>query len=184
MVELAPIKRKRTQDQEEEIKKMDIEGDDNISDLSSHLEDMDIDEIDKEDTDILSERSILMDQKIQVKETTIEEEIRKRENIKSNVEIAKIAEKKVGIEYVKKSNKSRKQKSKDARKKVNKRKRIVKCDENEVLQVPNLKQVPLACSHLVNNGDVVYVVPGDGACCPNCAAAFFFQDEVFGTKLR
>ena len=28
------------------------------------------------------------------------------------------------------------------------------------------------------------MVPGDGACAPNCAAAFFFQDEVFGPKLR
>ena len=30
----------------------------------------------------------------------------------------------------------------------------------------------------------MYIVPGDGACAPNSAAAFFFQDEVFGLKLR
>ena len=29
-----------------------------------------------------------------------------------------------------------------------------------------------------------YVVPGDGCCGPNCAAAFLFQDEIFGPKLR
>ena len=58
-------------------------------------------------------------------------------------------------------------------------------NETEVLiKVPNLKNIPPGCRHLVNHGDVVYVVPGDGACCPNCAAAFLFHDEVFGPKLR
>ena len=32
--------------------------------------------------------------------------------------------------------------------------------------------------------DVLYTVPGDGCCGPNCAAAFLFEDEVFGPKLR
>ena len=73
----------------------------------------------------------------------------------------------------------KKQKSKDTRKKLNKRKRESVTKECEVtFKVPNLKSVPHGCLHLVNEGDVVYVVPGDGACCPNCAAAFLFQDEV------
>ena len=51
-------------------------------------------------------------------------------------------------------------------------------------KVPNIKDVPHGCTHLVNKGDAVYVVPGDGACFPNCASAFLFQDEVFGPNLR
>ena len=52
---------------------------------------------------------------------------------------------------------------------------------NEVLfKVPNLKNIPPGCRHLVNQGDIAYVFPGDVACYPNCAAAFFFYDEVFG----
>ena len=51
-------------------------------------------------------------------------------------------------------------------------------------KVPNIKPVPENCLHLVNEGDLVYTVPGDGCCGPNCAAAFFFHDELFGPKLR
>ena len=36
----------------------------------------------------------------------------------------------------------------------------------------------------MNEGDLVYAVPGNGCCGPNCAAAFLFHDEVFGAKLR
>ena len=36
----------------------------------------------------------------------------------------------------------------------------------------------------MNNDDVVYVVPGDGACGSNCAAAFLFGDEKYGRRLR
>ena len=50
--------------------------------------------------------------------------------------------------------------------------------------VPNIKDVPENCKHLVKKGDVVYVVPGDGCCGPNCGAAWLFKDEVFGKKLR
>ena len=48
----------------------------------------------------------------------------------------------------------------------------------------NLKAVPENCRHLVQEGDVLYVVPGDGCCGPNCTAALLFHDEVFGPKLR
>ena len=68
-----PIKRKQKQHTEEEIQKMDIENDGNISDLSSQLEDMDIDDLDKDDKEMNFERSDLMDQKIQDKDKRIEE---------------------------------------------------------------------------------------------------------------
>ena len=50
--------------------------------------------------------------------------------------------------------------------------------------VPNIREIPVNCKHLVKKDDVLYVVPGDGACGPNCRAAFLFEDEVFGPKLR
>ena len=36
----------------------------------------------------------------------------------------------------------------------------------------------------MNKDDVLYLVPGDGCCGPNCASAFLFQDEVYGPNLR
>ena len=36
----------------------------------------------------------------------------------------------------------------------------------------------------MENEDVLYLVPGDGCCGPNCAAAFLFRDEVYGPSLR
>ena len=50
--------------------------------------------------------------------------------------------------------------------------------------IPNIKEVPKNCEHLVGKDHVVYQVPGDGACAPSCGAAFLFEDEVFGHKLR
>ena len=67
-------------------------------------------------------------------------------------------------------------------------KRTITNNQNQIpnyrFQIPNTSPVPDNCIHLVNEGDIVYVVPGDGCCGPNCAAAFLFQDEVFGPKLR
>ena len=37
---------------------------------------------------------------------------------------------------------------------------------------------------MVEYNDVIYIVPGDGCCGPNAAAAFLFHDEVFGPMLR
>ena len=44
--------------------------------------------------------------------------------------------------------------------------------------VPNIKEVPTNCKHLVDSDDVLYSVPGDGCCGPNCGAALLFEDEV------
>ena len=97
----------------------------------------------------------------------------------------KSSETQIKLDQERKGRKTRKQKSKNIRKNSNKAKKRKLSNENEVLfKVPNLKTIPPGCQHLVNPGDIVYVVPGDGACCPNCAAAFFFHDEVFGPKLR
>ena len=55
---------------------------------------------------------------------------------------------------------------------------------NKVLNVKNIKEVPENCKHLVGEDDVVYEVPGDGACGPNSGAAHLFEDENEGPKLR
>ena len=53
-----------------------------------------------------------------------------------------------------------------------------------VSDIPNIRKVPDNCKHLVDKDDVLYLVPGDGCCGPNCASAFLFEDEVYGPQLR
>ena len=79
-----------------------------------------------------------------------------------------------------------KQKSKAAKKRMNnKKKKEPDTKSQAVYKIPNLKNIPHGCRHLVKEGDLVYEVPGDGACYPNSSAAFIFHhDEVFGPKLR
>ena len=93
--------------------------------------------------------------------------------------------KKKELEQSMKQQKRQKQQNKDEKKKRNKKKSVqVKDCKEGYNDNPNIKPVPLSCLHLVNDDDVVYVVPGNGCCGPNCACAFLFQDEVFGPKLR
>ena len=51
-------------------------------------------------------------------------------------------------------------------------------------RIDNIKDVPENCKKLVNENDVVYVVPGDGRCAQNSAAALLFHDEKFGPGLK
>ena len=71
---------------------------------------------------------------------------------------------------------------KDERKRS--RKKSIKSEKVVTYRVPNIKPIPRNISHLVNKGDVLYVVPGDGSCAPSSASAFLFKDEVFGTQLK
>ena len=63
--------------------------------------------------------------------------------------------------------------------KKTKQKEYVKTEENK-----NIREVPTNCKHLVEKDTVLYLVPGDGCCGPNCGAAFLFHDESLGPKLR
>ena len=83
--------------------------------------------------------------------------------------------------------KKSKQATKDLKKKEKKRKQSLQIHSPNIkrkFKFPNLRDIPENCKHLVNKGDVLYVVPGDGCCGPNCAAALLFGDEIFGPKLR
>ena len=50
--------------------------------------------------------------------------------------------------------------------------------------ISNIKEIPENCKHLVQEEDVLYVVPGDGCCGPNCGAALLLGDEAYGPMLR
>jgi hypothetical protein len=143
---------------------------------------MDIDDMENEDT--YAQRSDQMDEKVKAKQNRLVEEERKRSQHKRDLEKVKNTEKLIKIEKLKKVNKLRKQKSKALKRKNKKKEKEFQSESEFVYKVPNLRNVPSSCQHLVNKDDLVYVVPGDGTCCPNCAAAFFFHDEVFGPKLR
>ena len=164
---------------------MDVDCDDNASDKSVQFEDMEIESFGATEEETPDERRAKMDKKIEDKKKQMEQDEIVKENLKREIESKKKAVRQQKLEKTRKDIKLKKQKSKDTRKRINKRKKSGILEELDLgYNVPNLKEVPAGCLHLVNKEDVIYEVPGDGACCPNCAAAFFFQDEVFGPKLR
>ena len=180
-----PNKKKRKQNQEEEVHSIDTDNDDNISvdDLSFKLEDMEIDPFEEE---IVSELSKQMDDKIKEKEKKNEEEEHMLKTKLKDVEYKKRKAADIKANKAQQLKKKQKQRKTDIKKKEKKKMKMnedEKVDKNQIL-LPNIRDVPKNCKHLVKDGDMVYVVPGDGCCGPNCAAAFLFQDEVFGPKLR
>ena len=167
---------KRSDSEEMEI---DENTSEEIKDLSFKLEDMEIDTINKDE-----EISNMVDRKIIEKAKRIEGEERLSDlKLKAN-EIKKKKEEEVNIEKTRKLNKMRKQKIKDEKKKRNKKDKNKSKNEVFVSKIPNIRQVPKNCIHLVKKNDLLYVVPGDGKCGPSSASAFLFGDEVFGGKLR
>ena len=85
----------------------------------------------------------------------------------------------------KRKDQKEKQNLKDTRKSTNRKMR--KAEESvktNIDRIPNVVNVPKNCQHLVGDNDVIYQVPGNGACGPNSAAAHLFSDEIFGPNLR
>ena len=78
----------------------------------------------------------------------------------------------------------KRQKRKDERKRSQKKNKSNKTNTISDKIIPNLKTIPKNIAHLVEKGDMVYCVPGDGACGPNSISAHLFKDEVYGSKLR
>lgn len=139
-----------------------------IIDLSQSFEEMEIDISDKEEQ-VLKERSKMMDEKVMAKQRKIDEDVENFLNKKEKIIIKDNQKRKEINQEVLKSAKQNKQK-------------VHKKNEKGVFKY--LREVPANCKTLVKEGDLVYVVPGDGACGPNSAAAHLFQDEVFGPRLR
>ena len=127
-----------------------------------------------------------MDDKIKEKARKHEERDLLSQVEKETKNVKKRKAKEVKEESVKQSKKKQKQKEKDDKKKERKKQKASvkssKCGRRFIIS--NIKDIPDNCKHLVKQGDVLYVVPGDGCCGPNCAAAFLFSDEVFRPKLR
>ena len=143
-----------------------------IIDLSESIEEMEVDNYEKEEN-VLRERSKLMDEKVIKKQKKNDEEIenylKKKENAPKDTENIKV---------------TKQAKTKNI---LKQKKQMTKTDKNvnaTKYESKNLKEVPENCKHLVNKGDLVYTVPGDGACGPNSAAAHLFQDEGMGPILR
>ena len=164
---------------------------DKIKDISLELEEMEIDDSDyEEEKKILLQRSNLNDKKVKVREKRVEEEEKKIRDRKSELESKKRMEKERDILKVVKETKKKKQKVKDSKKKARKLNKFKKTNDESAMEngdgcsIPNIQNIPNNCKHLVNENDVLYVVPGDGCCGPNCGSAFLFEDEVFGPKLR
>ena len=158
----------------------------------SVTEDMDIDpeetseevEMDYQETE-QSIRSKLMDEKIKTREERINEEEKKYQEIKVIRENSRREIKENAVEKQKQEMKQKRQRKKDEKKRKRKEKEVSKPDfEKDKKNVPNIKPIPKNIAHLVNKGDKVYCVPGDGACGPNSISAHLFKDEVFGSKLR
>ena len=156
---------------------MEIE--ENVLSLSVQLEEKDIEKMDiDEEFMVQKELSNKMDKKVMEKQQKNDESEKKwAENKLAREKSKKDNEKKI-IENEKKMNKIQKQRSKD------KRKRDAKKNKTIYGTVHNIKEVPINCKTFVNEGDKIYIVPGNGACAPNSAAVHLFQDESFGPRLR
>ena len=129
-------------------------------------------------------RSKLMDQKIIAKALEQEQKEQMFQQKRRTIELEKKKMEEIRMEATKQLNKKRKQKAKDVKKRLKRQNSSKNTSASIMDKIPNIKSVPSNCTHLVNKGDKVYQVPGNGACFSNSAAAHLFKDEVFGTKLR
>ena len=159
-----------------EVDEISIDMDDKTTDY----EDMEVDCADKEKL-IRSKR---MDEKIIAKIKEQEEKERKYKEGKAVKELEKKRKNENEQQEIKQNDKKRKQKAKDAKKKLRKKNSQRDTFKVNMVKIPNLKPVPSNCAHLVNEGDLVYIVPGNGACGPNAISAHLFKDDVFGPKLK
>ena len=180
-ISISPPPKKKRKTPVENINGEEMEVvEDSIEDLSFKVEDMEIDN--HEEKGELEERSNIMDMKIKRKQEQIErqETLVKEKQMETDEKILLNEENKIRSE--KEQKKKRKQKSKDERKRKNtKSRKIESLNEN---RIKNLKNIPEEVKNLVEEDDVVYVVPGDGCCAQNCTAAWLFHDEKYGPQLR
>ena len=181
-----PLKKKKNDivENTDNAESMETE-DEDVNDLSFKLEEM---EIDKPVNISMNKVSDLMDERVLEKERLREErdQLFKSEKAKADLEKQLVEEEK--LEQFESMNKKRKQMLKHQRKKSNKKTRKSETLKVKNMQqmkiIPNIKSIPDNSKHLLREGDVLYVVPGDGCCGPNSAAAFLFGDEVYGPPLR
>ena len=127
-------------------------------------------DIEISEDEIMKSRSMRQDEKVEAKNRRNIEEDQIFQKKKEELEKQSLMQ----LEAEKVEKKNEKQRIKNQKKKSGKNKK-----SND-----NIKEVPPNLKHLVNKGDVVYVVPGDGICGQNSGAAKLFQDEKFGPDLK
>ena len=135
------------------------------SNLNDSVEEMETDDNNLNQEEVLSK---MMDEKVIAKQkkddVEVQEFLKKKDERKLKEEESILERKRYQTKLKKQKNKSNQKQNKS--------------------RIPNIKDIPEDCKGLFNDEDVVYIVPGDGACGPNSAAAHLFGDEVFGPKLR
>jgi hypothetical protein len=174
-----PLKRKKKTDDVNLIESETMDVEESFINLSIELENMEIETPKEEEDDLFSHRSKLMDEKIIEKARKIDEKESLLRNKKKEVDEKKKRLEDQKTENVKIISKKQKQKQKDEKKKKLKARTKAVSSGKTKFPVLNIKDIPENCKHLVNIDDVLYVVPGDGCCGPNCGAAFLFSDEVY-----
>ena len=170
-----PPKKTKVIVQEVSEEEMEIDTNEITDNANKEHKNMEIDNIEEQ-------RSKKMDQKVIAKAKKVEEEDRVFNNKRKLKEIRDKEHEELEIEKQKILTKQKKQKRKDEKKKL--KNRSIKADKVDHNRMPNIRPIPRNISHLVNEGDVIYTVPGDGSCGPSSASAFLFKDEVFGTQLK
>ena len=174
-----PSKKKRNDDGNNDTDSESMDVDENVSNISIQTEEKDPEEMEVDETKILRELSEKMDKKVLEKQARNEEEEKKWAEEKIAKEKNKKDNENQKMENTKKNNRKNKQITKD------KRKRSAKKQNNEVKNSFScIKDVPDNCKTFVNEGDKIFLVPGNGACAPNAAAAHLFQDSNLGPNLR
>ena len=113
--------------------------------------------------------SRIMDKKVLAKAKKNDEEEIIFQNKRKLKEMKDKEKEDIEKEKQRKESKQKKQKVKDEKKRL--RRKSIRA-EKTVINKHNIKPIPNNISHLVNKGDVIYVVPGDGSCLPSSAAAF------------
>ena len=127
----------------------------------------------KEESEVLKERSQMQDNKVKQRQKRIEEEEEKNKRekelkIKKSKEEQDLAKKQKSLEKSKAKNKGRSLRKKELK--------------GSGLK-PWLRELPKSCKQILGADFVIFPVKGDGACGPNCAAAWIHQDPSLGPYL-
>ena len=105
---------------------------------------------------------------------------RDEEEQRVKLENAETERKKIQLEIKKKEEEKQERKKRKASVKQQRKKR----KKESVKYPPNVVELPDNVKNLVDEGDLQFLVPPNGACAPNAGAAHLFQDPKFGPKFR
>ena len=122
----------------------------------------------------MKERSDQMDKKIIEK--------RKKDDFEELLRQKRVNETKRKEEVKEDLDKRKKRKDKETEKKKGKIQEIKNNPNNPPYNLPNVKNLPENVQSL-HPDCVEFCIPGDGACCLNCLAAWIYLDATYGARL-